>query len=195
MTMQPMQINPWDQRGFDDTARRFAMGAPGLPGSGGVSPLFRGLLERQIGQQQFPFALGTAMGTAPGFQNLPFQEQLTSPQAFERFLGAGNLMNPRQALRQAGQFLGNNWGNIETNPQAQTIMSLLTGPEGSVGSELFGPTIGLALQDAGRRFLPGLGQVARSATGNAIQNTLAQDPTRFQSVPTFINWLAAQGII
>ena len=65
--------------------------------------------------------------------------------------------------------------------------------EGEVGFARFVPTIDLVTQPTGRRFLPGID--VSGAVQRSLQNQLAADPLRFQTVPEFLDFLEAGGII
>lgn len=185
------------QRAFPDIARRFALGM-------GITPEFRGFAEDVIGRHQLPFAIGAATGTIPR-GNTPLQEFIQDPANFEFFLNRQNQASPDtfynqgltgQYLRQASNLLRQGeTGDIRTSQGQGLLRDLLAGPSGSVGSELFAPTIAAATEDTGSRFLPGLGAAARRAVANALQTMLARNPENFTSVPQFIDFLAQQGVI
>lgn len=184
-----------NQQGFSDVARRFAL-QMGLP------PSFRDFAEDALGRVQLPFAIAAATGRLPR-NGVPLSQFVQSPAGFEQFLqgrGEEDLFNPRgggQALRDAGSFLRYQAPptDLRVSQGQELLRSLLLGPSGSVGTELFTPAINLATQDTGRRFLPGLGAAARRAVANALQNLLAQEPGRFTDLPSFVDYLSSEGVI
>lgn len=188
-----------NQQGFADVARRVAlkMGQP---------PAFRDFVEAAIGRMQMPFGIRAAMGHLSGEQ--PLDKLVQSPEAFEAFLkhpGQAEFQDPdtwggnqiSRTLNSAARYLRQPTaaGDVRTGAGQDLLRQLLLGPSGSVGSELFAPTIGMVTQGAGRRFLPGLGQAARNAVQNSLQNMLAQEPGRFTDLPAFIDFLINEGII
>ena len=171
------------QQAFPDVARRFAL-------ESGLAPSMRGFAESLVGRQGLPFAVSETM--KGGFP------QLDDPQNFLNFLRSGTnafSVDMGSTLRSAANFLRT--PNMEglLGPGQETLNEILLGPEGSVGSERFAPIVGALTQDAGRRFLPGLGNAARTGVSRAINNMLALNPTRFEDPTGLIDWLATQGLL
>lgn len=193
-----------EQRGFPDVARRFA-GGMGVPES------FRDFYERAIQSQIIPFGIESAIG---GFSlgSTPLHEGLQSPGKFEQFLQNrlnapkepgeedGGLLDPGAigtALRRAAAFLRipSQKGDVANLAGRDFLGNMLQGPSGSVGSELFAPTISLATQGSGRRLFPQFGEAARGAQRSALTTMLAENPNRFTDLASFIEYLVSQGVI
>jgi hypothetical protein len=142
-------------------------------------------------QQVFPFALEQATG--PGTQDVLAPQGL-SVSEFENFLRevmGGESPSIGQSLRTAADFLRSpNWNGGVFSPQQDFIRRMLE-EEGEVGSARFTPTIALVTQPSGRRFGIDLSQGLRQA----LEDSLASDPLRFQTLAEFLDYLAAQGVI
>lgn len=178
-----------EQIGVPDVARGFALRS-------GVAPAFQDFVAGRAARSLFPFqvqALTSGEALEPG-ESLG---DIVSTRAFEDFLNRQQQApSIGQALRSAADFLrtpsiGVGQGAVPS-AQQEALRSQLLGREGTIGAELFDPTIDLAVQAAqgrGRSTVNVGGAVRRS-----LENVLAADPLRFQTAPSFIDFLAQQGI-
>ncbi len=190
----PLEGSLGEQRGFPEVSRRLAL-------QSGVAPEFRSLLQSRIGRQTLPFSLALAKGTFQGDSDLSFDEQLQSPSGFERFInergggGFGAASGIGRNVGQALSFVRNPSEGDEFSAEQAFIRSQLQGPEGSVGLERFNPLINELTQSTGRRFLPGVGNAARSALSSTLQNTVSRTPGRFPTLSSFEDFLRQQGLV
>ena len=169
-----------------DFFRRFGL-------ESGVAPMWQDFASNLAQRQEFPFRLSQAM-----------QGNLLDPDeqgSFKTYLQGQNAWggsNTGQSLRSAADFLRR--PNAPFGSQ-EALLDLLTNRTNqqtggaNVGSALFEPTIGALTQGSMLNFEPGLGGVGRRAVDTSLRNLLAQNPTRFESAPDFIDFLAQQGLL
>lgn len=179
--------------GLEDVARRFAIGS-------GVAPDFRQFMQQMALNRRSQFGLQGAMGQLPG---IPFTDIAANPElSFERFLTGGGVNRaPRQGqtLLDVASFLRAPSQGIPggIGPEQEYAMDLLLGPEGSTGTQRFGPTIDYLIGGFGNRSIasdPSFGN-PRGAISRALRNFLANSPNQFPDLPSFIDFLNQQKLI